>query len=109
MAPGWSLRALPHAASTVAIGPDGDGSFLSPGSASTIVRADSERLRPLTHQLSVISIPAIIASRGRRCARHLPELRRMKVNSDAVKRERPGHARGNGLQRGIRHRIVRGR
>jgi hypothetical protein len=51
------LRALPHAASTIAIGPDGDGTFLSPGCTSTMVRADSERLRPLIHQLSVITIP----------------------------------------------------
>src|SRR5208283_1075799 len=52
--------ALPHAARTVAIAPEGGGSFLLPGSTSTVVHADNERFRPLIHQLSVISTPAIV-------------------------------------------------
>ena len=58
------FRALPHAARTVASGPAGMGSFLSPGSTSTTLHDDSERWRPLTHQLSVIRTPDTISAAG---------------------------------------------
>ena len=59
----WTLRrTLPHCVSTAATAAGGDGSFLLAGSASTSVQADSERLRPLTHQLSLTRIPHIISA-----------------------------------------------
>ena len=48
---------LPHAASTAATGAGNAGNRLADGSASTTVQADSERIRPFTHQLSASSTP----------------------------------------------------
>jgi hypothetical protein len=47
--------------STAITAAEGDGIFLLAGSASTSAQADRDRIRPLTHQLSLKRIPGIIS------------------------------------------------
>jgi hypothetical protein len=54
-------RALPHCVSTAVTAAGGDGSILLARSASTNAQADRDRIRPLTHQLSLNRIPDIIS------------------------------------------------
>ena len=51
------FRTLPQAANTIATASGSMGSFRSPGFASTTVHAERARLRPFTHQLSMIDTP----------------------------------------------------